>query len=132
MAAWRNVVDFEKADAQKLNDRAAVYSRVAFTYRCALACFHHYPEFWYGAAMARYCRVYEHGWLRFTYVSIGLDVRFLSWGCFQQVRGGGGGGGAPISTRFMEAPWLANGRHGASITQRFGSLFVGGVRSRGR
>jgi cleavage stimulation factor subunit 3 len=50
LEAWRNLIDYEKGNAQCLEEEDLL-KRVSFTYNCCLVCFHHYAEIWYEAAL---------------------------------------------------------------------------------
>ena len=53
LEAWRSLLDWEATNPQSL-EPDILLNRMRFTYRCALVCFRHYPEVWYGLTAA--CR----------------------------------------------------------------------------
>ena len=53
LEAWRALIDWEATNPQSLEPDVQL-NRMRFTYRCALVCFRHYPEVWYGLTAA--CR----------------------------------------------------------------------------
>lgn len=53
LEAWRALLDWEATNPQSLEPDVQL-NRMRFTYRCALVCFRHFPEVWYGLTAA--CR----------------------------------------------------------------------------